>query len=81
MAQRTPTSSMVSLSLGISKGILPLKVVRASLIGECIEAPQHSVAAYRARVHDGKVWVGTKVDARGGSAVAANADLTEAVAA
>ncbi|MDB5961706.1 MAG: nirD1 [Massilia sp.] len=26
--------------------------------GECIEAPQHSVQAWRARVVDGAVWVG-----------------------
>jgi nitrite reductase (NADH) small subunit len=25
--------------------------------GECLEAPQHSVACYPARVVDGKVWV------------------------
>jgi len=25
--------------------------------GECIEAPEHSVSAYAARVEDGKVWV------------------------
>ena len=26
--------------------------------GECLEAPEHSVAAYRARIEDGTVWVG-----------------------
>jgi nitrite reductase (NADH) small subunit len=26
--------------------------------GECLEAPQHSVASYPARVEHGKVWVG-----------------------
>lgn len=26
--------------------------------GECLEAPQHSVQAWRARVIDGTVWVG-----------------------
>ena len=26
--------------------------------GECLEAPQHSVAAYRTRIEHGKVWVG-----------------------
>ncbi len=26
--------------------------------GECIEAPEHSVSAYPARVEHGKVWVG-----------------------
>ncbi|ESJ11899.1 nitrite reductase [Cupriavidus sp. HPC(L)] len=25
--------------------------------GECLEAPEHSVHAYPARVYDGKVWV------------------------
>lgn len=25
--------------------------------GECLEAPEHSVPAYPARVYDGKVWV------------------------
>jgi nitrite reductase (NADH) small subunit len=27
------------------------------MTGECLEAPQHSVASYRARIADGKVWV------------------------
>jgi nitrite reductase (NADH) small subunit len=49
--------------------------------GECIEAPEHSVTAYRARVHDGKVWVGTRVEDMGGIAIAANADVTAAEAA
>jgi nitrite reductase (NADH) small subunit len=26
--------------------------------GECLEAPEHSVATYPARIDDGKVWVG-----------------------
>ena len=26
--------------------------------GECLEAPQHSVPAYPARITDGRVWVG-----------------------
>jgi nitrite reductase (NADH) small subunit len=26
--------------------------------GECLEAPQHSVASYPVRVEDGRVWVG-----------------------
>lgn len=26
--------------------------------GECLEAPQHSVASYPVRVEDGQVWVG-----------------------
>jgi nitrite reductase (NADH) small subunit len=25
--------------------------------GECLEAPEHSVACYQVRVVDGKVWV------------------------
>jgi nitrite reductase (NADH) small subunit len=27
--------------------------------GECLEAPQHSVASYPARIENGQVWVGT----------------------
>ena len=27
------------------------------LTGECLEAPEHSVASYRARIEAGKVWV------------------------
>ena len=26
--------------------------------GECLEAPEHSVASYRTRIEGGKVWVG-----------------------
>ena len=26
--------------------------------GECLEAPEHSVGTYRARIAEGKVWVG-----------------------
>jgi nitrite reductase (NADH) small subunit len=26
--------------------------------GECLEAPQHSVGTFRARIAEGKVWVG-----------------------
>ena len=26
--------------------------------GECLEAPEHSVGTYPARIADGKVWVG-----------------------
>ncbi len=29
--------------------------------GECLEAPEHSVNAYPARVYDGKVWVAADV--------------------
>ncbi|MNR69343.1 nitrite reductase small subunit [compost metagenome] len=32
--------------------------------GECLEAPEHSVAAYAARVYDGKVWVAASEVAR-----------------
>jgi nitrite reductase (NADH) small subunit len=60
-----PNSHAAVLSRGLV-GSLGERVVVASPIfkhhfdlrtGECLEAPQHSVACYRARVVDGKVWV------------------------
>ncbi|MBU67847.1 MAG: nitrite reductase (NAD(P)H) small subunit [Cupriavidus sp.] len=32
--------------------------------GECLEAPEHAVDAYAARVYDGKVWVATSATQR-----------------
>ncbi|NUO84536.1 MAG: nitrite reductase small subunit NirD [Cupriavidus sp.] len=32
--------------------------------GECLEAPEHSVNAYAARVYDGKVWIAAGVAVR-----------------
>ncbi|MGO4326020.1 nitrite reductase small subunit NirD [Cupriavidus sp. 2TAF22] len=60
-----PNANAAVLSRGLV-GSLGERVVVASPIykqhfdlrtGECLEAPEHSVAAYPARVHDGKVWV------------------------
>lgn len=60
-----PNSQASVLSRGLV-GSLGERVVVASPIykhhfdlrtGECLEAPEHSVAAYTARVYDGKVWV------------------------
>jgi nitrite reductase (NADH) small subunit len=60
-----PNSHAAVLSRGIV-GSVGERVVVASPIykqhfdlhtGECLEAPQHSVARYAARVADGKVWV------------------------
>jgi nitrite reductase (NADH) small subunit len=60
-----PNSHAAVLSRGLV-GSLGERVVVASPIykhhfdlrtGECLEAPEHSVACYPARVVDGKVWV------------------------
>jgi nitrite reductase (NADH) small subunit len=60
-----PNSRAAVLSRGLV-GSLGERVVVASPIfkhhfdlrtGECLEAPEHSVACYPARVVDGKVWV------------------------
>ncbi|MCP3022760.1 nitrite reductase small subunit NirD [Cupriavidus basilensis] len=60
-----PNSNAAVLSRGLV-GSLGERIVVASPIykhhfdlqtGECLEAPEHSIAAYPARVHDGKVWV------------------------
>ena len=60
-----PNSGASVLSRGLV-GNLGERIVVASPIykqhfdlftGECLEAPEHSVAAYAARVQDGKVWV------------------------
>ena len=67
-----PNSQAAVLSRGLV-GSLGERVVVASLIykhhfdlrtGECLEAPEHSVAAYAARVYDGKVWVAASEVAR-----------------
>ena len=61
-----PNSGAAVLSRGLV-GNLGERIVVASPIykhhfdlatGECLEAPEHSVAVYRARIDDGKVWVG-----------------------
>jgi nitrite reductase (NADH) small subunit len=60
-----PASQASVLSRGLI-GSLGERIVVASPIykhhfdlrsGECLEAPEHSVSAYRARVAAGKVWV------------------------
>jgi nitrite reductase (NADH) small subunit len=65
IANYDPNSRAAVLSRGIV-GSLGERVVVASPIykqhfdlrtGECLEAPEHSVACYPARVADGKVWV------------------------
>ena len=61
-----PNSGAAVISRGLV-GNLGERIVVASPIykqhfdlatGECLEAPEHSVASYRARVEAGKVWVG-----------------------
>ncbi|MFL9925021.1 nitrite reductase small subunit NirD [Herbaspirillum lusitanum] len=61
-----PNSDASVLSRGLV-GSLGERIVVASPIykhhfdlqtGECLEAPEHSVSAYPARIADGKVWVG-----------------------
>ena len=61
-----PNSEAAVLSRGLV-GSVGERIVVASPIykqhfdlqtGECLEAPQHSVASYLVRVEDGKVWVG-----------------------
>ena len=61
-----PNSGAAVLSRGLV-GNLGERIVVASPIykhhfdlatGECLEAPENSVAAYRTRIEDGKVWVG-----------------------
>ena len=61
-----PNSHASVLSRGLV-GSLGERIVVASPIykqhfdlqtGECLEAPQHSVASYPVRVEDGRVWVG-----------------------
>jgi nitrite reductase (NADH) small subunit len=61
-----PNSQAAVLSRGLV-GSLGERIVVASpiykqhfdlLTGECLEAPEHSVPAYRTRIDAGKVWVG-----------------------
>ncbi|WP_454766629.1 nitrite reductase small subunit NirD [Cupriavidus campinensis] len=72
IANFDPNSQASVLSRGLV-GNLGDRIVVASPIykhhfdlrtGECLEAPEHSVAAYPARVYDGKVWVAASVVAR-----------------
>ncbi len=65
LSNHDPNSNAAVLSRGLV-GSLGERIVVAPPIykhhidlqtGECLEAPEHSVAAYPARVHDGKVWV------------------------
>ncbi|WP_354677899.1 nitrite reductase small subunit NirD [Cupriavidus plantarum] len=65
IANFDPNSQAAVLSRGIV-GNLGDRLVVASPIykqhfdlrtGECLEAPEHSVQAFSARVYDGKVWV------------------------
>ncbi len=61
-----PNSGAAVLSRGMV-GSLGERIVVASPIykhhfdlmtGECLEAPENSVASYRARIEGGKVWIG-----------------------
>ena len=61
-----PNSGAAVLARGLV-GNLGARIVVASPIykhhfdlatGECLEAPEHSVTAYRTRIENGKVWVG-----------------------
>ena len=61
-----PNSGAAVLSRGLV-GNLGDRLVVASPIykhhfdlatGECLEAPEHSVASYRTRIEGGKVWIG-----------------------
>ena len=61
-----PNSGAAVISRGLV-GSLGERIVVASPIykhhfdlqtGECLEAPENSVAAYRTRVEGGKVWIG-----------------------
>jgi nitrite reductase (NADH) small subunit len=61
-----PNSEAAVLSRGLV-GSIGERIVVASPIykqhfdlqtGECLEAPEHSVRTYPARIADGKVWVG-----------------------
>ena len=61
-----PNSGAAVLSRGLV-GNLGDRIVVASPIykhhfdlatGECLEAPEHSVASYRTRIEGGKVWIG-----------------------
>ena len=64
-----PNSQAAVLSRGLV-GNLGERLVVASPIykhhfdlrtGQCLEAPEHSVNAYTARVYDGKVWIAAEV--------------------
>ena len=64
-----PVSQAAVMSRGLI-GSLGERVVVASPLykqhfdlrtGECLEAPEHSVNAYAARVYDGKVWIAADV--------------------
>ena len=66
IANFDPNSGAAVLSRGLV-GNLGQRIVVASPIfkhhfdlmtGECLEAPENSVASYRARIDGGKVWVG-----------------------
>ena len=72
VANFDPNARANVLSRGLT-GSLGNRVVVASPIykhhfdlrtGECLEAPEHSIDAYAARVYDGKVWIATSVLAR-----------------
>ncbi|RZT36488.1 nitrite reductase small subunit NirD [Cupriavidus agavae] len=72
IANFDPNSQANVLSRGLV-GSLGDRLVVASPIykhhfdlrtGECLEAPEHSIDAYRARVYDGKVWIATVAVAR-----------------
>lgn len=72
LANFDPNSQANVLSRGLV-GNLGERIVVASPIykhhfdlrtGECLEAPEHSVDAFSARVYDGKVWVTMSAMAR-----------------
>ncbi|CAG9164645.1 nitrite reductase small subunit NirD [Cupriavidus pinatubonensis] len=67
-----PNSQAAVLSRGLVGNIGERLVVASPIYkqhfdlstGECLEAPEHSVNAYPARVYDGKVWIAANVTLR-----------------
>ena len=61
-----PNSGAAVLARGLVGSVGPRVVVASPIYkqhfdlatGECLEAPEHSVACYQARVESGTVWVG-----------------------
>ena len=72
IANFDPNAQANVLSRGLIGNLGPRTVVASPIYkhhfdlrtGECLEAPEHSVDAYAARVYDGKVWVTTSAVTR-----------------